>query len=97
MATPTDVLAPALASDISDRAFRVLHVLALHTDGGWTAVPVVAAKLGMKPHQVRGALAELCTERLAEKDRRYELGDTGRKTWHTYFRLVDDNATEDAA
>ncbi|PNG18593.1 Rrf2 family transcriptional regulator [Streptomyces cahuitamycinicus] len=97
MATPTDVMTPALASSISDRAFRVLHVLALHMDSGWVPIPPIAELLGMTSHQIRLPLAELRAAGMVEHDRRYEIGDTGRKTWHTYVRLVDDTATEDAA
>lgn len=97
MTTPTDVMAPALASSISDRAFRVLHVLALHMDSGWHPIPPIADMLGMTSHQIRLPLAELRAAGMVEHDRRYERGNTGRPTWHTYVRLTDDNATEDAA
>jgi hypothetical protein len=48
-------------------------------------------------HQIRLPLAELCAAGIVERDRRYETGDTGRKTWHTYVRLVEDTSTEAAA
>ncbi len=97
MATPTDVMRPALASGISDRAFRVLHVLALHLDSGWVPIPPIADLLGMTPHQIRLPLAELRAAGMVEHDRRYVTGDTGRKTWHTYVRLADDMPAEVAA
>ncbi|MCD9903229.1 hypothetical protein LUR56_31255 [Streptomyces sp. MT29] len=102
MTTPTDVMKPALASPISDRAFRVLHVLALHMDDarqadGWVAIPPIAERLGMTSHQIRLPLAELRTTGMIEHDKRYERGATGRMTWHTYVRFVGDHATEAAA
>ncbi|MDH6628677.1 putative ArsR family transcriptional regulator [Streptomyces sp. LBL] len=97
MATPTDVLAPALAGGISDRAFRLFCVLVLRTDGGWVPVPRFAAMCGMTSHQIRMFLAELRAADIVETERRYEPGDTGRKTWHTYLRLVDDAPAEVAA
>lgn len=97
MTTPTDVMAEALASSISHAAFRVLHVLALHMRSGWVDLPPIAEMCRMTPHQIRLPLAELRGARLIEHERRYETGATGRKTWHTYVRLVDDNATEAAA
>ncbi|WP_108934612.1 hypothetical protein [Streptomyces ardesiacus] len=89
MSTPTTVLQPALASGISDRAFRLYCLLVLCTDG-WVSIPPVAAMCGLTPHQIRLPLAELCDAGMVERDRRYETGDTGRKTWHTYIRLTDD-------
>lgn len=97
MTTPTDVLEPALASGISDRAFRLYCVLVLRTEGGWVSIPPVAAKCGLTSHQIRLPLAELCAVGIVERHRRYETGDTGRKTWHTYVRLVDDTSAEAAA
>ncbi|MEU5978452.1 hypothetical protein [Streptomyces sp. NPDC047315] len=93
MATPTDVLTPALASGISDRAFRMYCVLVLRTDGGWVPVPLFAGMCGMRSHQIRLFLTELRTAGVIETERRYGVGATGRKTWHTFVRLVDDNAT----
>lgn len=100
MTTPTDVLDPALASDISDRAFRLLCAVTTHpTDGDtpWVTLPPIAKRMRLTPHQVRQALAELRDARMVVTERRYEMGSTGRKTWRTYVRLVDDNATEDVA
>ncbi|MFC9280943.1 hypothetical protein [Streptomyces collinus] len=99
MATPTDTHAPALASSISvsDRAFRIFFALATEMDRGWVRVSSVASQLDMTSHQIRLPLAELRDAGITTHERRYETGDTGRKTWHTYVRLVDDNATEATA
>ncbi|MET9776122.1 hypothetical protein ABZ023_18010 [Streptomyces sp. NPDC006367] len=96
MSTPTTVLEPALASSISDRAFRLFCLLVLRTDG-WVPIPPVAAMCGLTPHQVRLALAELRNVGMIERDRRYETGDTGRKTWHTYIRLTGDEGQRESA
>ncbi|MER6109258.1 hypothetical protein [Streptomyces hirsutus] len=96
MTTRTTVLKPALASSISDPAFRLYCVLVLHIGDGWAPVPLVAEKRGLKPHQIRLHLAELHAAGMIKRDRRYERGATGRPTWHTYVCL-DDNATVDAA
>ncbi|MET8717458.1 hypothetical protein ABZV52_30280 [Streptomyces sp. NPDC004735] len=97
MTTPTDVMTDALGSSISHLAFRVLHVLALHMDAGWVDIPPIAKKCRMTPHQIRLPLTELRDAHLIEHERRYETGATGRKTWHTYVRLVGDSTTEAAA
>ncbi|MFF8789246.1 hypothetical protein [Streptomyces sp. NPDC015125] len=99
MATPTDLHAPALASSISvsDRAFRILYALATEMDRGWVPVSSVAEQLEMTSHQIRLPLTELREAGITDHERRYEVGDTGRKTWHTYVRLVGDNASEAAA
>ncbi|MEU3200922.1 hypothetical protein [Streptomyces sp. NPDC006996] len=94
MATPTDVMKPALASGISDRAFRILYVLAVDMERGWVPLSSVAERLEMTSHQIRLPVSELRAAGLIEHDRRYERGSTGRPTWRTYARLVDDNATE---
>ncbi|MFG2408729.1 hypothetical protein ACGFR8_31185 [Streptomyces brevispora] len=96
MTTPTAFMAEALASSISHAAFRVLHVLALHMNSGWVDIPPIAEKCRMTPHQIRLPLAELREVHLIEHERRYETGATGRKTWHTYVRLVDDSTSEAA-
>jgi hypothetical protein len=99
MATPTDVLAPALASSISvsDRAFRIFYALAAEMDPGWVRVASVAKQIEMTSHQIRLPLAELREKRITTQERRYETGETGRKTWHTYVRLVGDDITEATA
>lgn len=66
-------------------------------DHGWVSIPPIAELLGMTPHQIRLPLAELRAAGMVEHDRRYETGDTGRKTWHTYVRLADDTPAEAAA
>ncbi|MFI6142346.1 hypothetical protein ACIBCC_29665 [Streptomyces griseus] len=80
-----------LATAMSDRAFRVFCVLVLRTNGTWRDIPAIAAEMSMRPHEIRHALSELCAVGLAQKERRYERGSTGRPTWHTYVRLADDN------
>ncbi|MFF4543590.1 hypothetical protein ACFY1J_04995 [Streptomyces sp. NPDC001406] len=100
MTTPTDVLDPALASDISDRAFRLFCAITTHpadADDPWVAIPPIAERMRLTPHQVRLPLAELRKANMVVSQRRYETGSTGRKTWHTYVRLVDDAPTEAAA
>lgn len=99
MTTPTDVLDPALASDISDRAFRLFCAITTHpTDGDnpWVTLPPIAERMRLTPHQVRQALTELRDARMVVTERRYEMGSTGRKTWRTYVRPADD-ASKDAA
>ncbi|MFJ4988720.1 hypothetical protein ACIP9H_33590 [Streptomyces sp. NPDC088732] len=86
-------LQPALASGISDRAFRLYCALVLTTTGEWTAIPKVAAECRITPHQARGPLTQLVDKSLIERERVYETGSSGRKTWHTYVRLIED-ATE---
>lgn len=81
----------AEATDLSDRAFRVLCELATHPRGHWVDVPSVAAGLKIKPHAVRRALAELRAAGVAERDRRF-IRDNGRATHRTYFRLTNDTS-----
>ncbi|MEV7512099.1 hypothetical protein AB0O57_29495 [Streptomyces sp. NPDC091201] len=88
--TPQDALNPALATAISDRAFRLYTVLVLRTAGEWTAIPSLAAALGLTPHQVRFPLSELRSQDMVETNRVYETGGNNRKTWRTYVRLPDD-------
>jgi transcription initiation factor IIE alpha subunit len=81
-------------SKFSDRAFRINFALMMEMPPGWIAVSDIAEHLGMSSHKIRMALAELRGNGIIARQRRYETGDTGRKTWHTYVRLVDDNTTE---
>jgi predicted ArsR family transcriptional regulator len=89
MTVSTDALRPALASGISDRAFRLYCVIVLRTNGEWVPIPPLAEQCSLTAHQVRLPLAELRAAGMIERDRRYERGGTGRKTWHTYVRLSD--------
>ncbi|OEJ21008.1 hypothetical protein [Streptomyces subrutilus] len=91
--TQQTVLDPALATDISDRAFRLYTVLVLRTSGEWTAIPSLAAALGLTPHQVRFPLSELRASAMVETNRVYETGEHDRKTWHTYVRLPEDTTS----
>ncbi|MFB7403403.1 hypothetical protein ACFCZR_24820 [Streptomyces rubiginosohelvolus] len=93
----TSAISNSLAADMSDRAFRVYCVLVLRTTGEWTDFPFVAAEINLNPHEIRHALTELFGTGLVQKDRRYETGATGRKTWHTYVRLAPEKAPADAA
>lgn len=81
---------PALAADISDRAFRLYLVLVLRTSGEWKSIPWLAAERGLTSHQVRFPLAELRDSAMVETKRVYETGEHGRKTWHTYVRIPED-------
>lgn len=81
----------SLAAQISDRGFRVFCVLVLHPSGEWRDIPSIAAAVQLNPHQIRHAITELCGAGLIEKERRYESGASGRKTWHTYVRPLDDD------
>ncbi|MFJ2745293.1 hypothetical protein ACIO3O_37180 [Streptomyces sp. NPDC087440] len=94
MHTRTTPLGPALATGISDRAFRLYSVLVLTTSGGqWVTIPELAAACRLKPYEARPALSELRKADMVEADRRYVTGDTGRKTWRTYIRLPEDTAS----
>ncbi|MFK0279567.1 helix-turn-helix domain-containing protein [Streptomyces sp. NPDC090499] len=83
------------ATDLSDRAFRVLCQLALYPRGAWVDVPSVADGLKVKPHAVRRALAELRTAGVAERDRRF-IRDGDRPTHRTYFRLTNETSEASA-
>ncbi|RZU28189.1 hypothetical protein EV284_6355 [Streptomyces sp. BK022] len=97
MAIPTSTITPVLASDISDRAFRLYVVLALRPDNDWISCQDVATAVGMKSHEIRMPLAELRRVGLAERERRYERHSKNRKTWHTYVRLLPASTTSEAA
>ncbi|WP_399554059.1 hypothetical protein [Streptomyces anulatus] len=91
-----------LDTAMSDRAFRVFCVLVLRTAGEWRDIPYVADAVNLTTHEIRSTIAELHTAGLIRKERRYETGVSGRKTWHTYIALTDDttplsSAVEDAA
>ncbi|MFZ3557233.1 hypothetical protein [Streptomyces sp. BH055] len=88
---------PALATGISDRAFRLFCVLVLHTDGEWVRVQDVADDCNLTNHQVRAPLAELRKADMVESRRVYEQGSQGRPTWHTHFRLAPATNSEAAA
>ncbi|WP_413100933.1 hypothetical protein [Streptomyces sp. Inha503] len=89
MSTRTVDVAPVLAGGISDRAFRLYCYLVLYSRGCWVTVQDAADACGLTNHQAREPLSELREAGLAESQRVYEKGDHGRKTWHTYFRLVE--------
>ncbi|MGW3628371.1 hypothetical protein [Streptomyces sp. NPDC000880] len=93
MNSPRTALEPALATDISDRAFRLYCYLVLRTSGEWVTIPTMAAACGLNPYQARAPFAELRDAAMVETDRVYEPGDTGRKTWRTYVRLPEDTAS----
>lgn len=79
--------APALAGGISDRAFRLYCYLVLESDGDWITVQGAADACNLTNHQAREPFSELREAGMAESRRVYEMGDHGRKTWHTHFRL----------
>lgn len=85
------------ARQLSDRAHRMVFELALHS-GEWVDVTSICTSLGLSSHAVRGALTELRTAGMAERQRRMARSRaTGRRTHRTYFRLTDDNTSEAAA
>ncbi|MCX4976420.1 MULTISPECIES: hypothetical protein [unclassified Streptomyces] len=81
--TPLDQV---LASDISDRAFRLYAALVLNTSGGWVALADIADRAALNSHEARGPLAELSSAGLAEKNRRWI---SHLKTHRAYVRLFD--------
>ncbi|MFE0058641.1 hypothetical protein [Streptomyces sp. NPDC059003] len=87
-------IAPAVAGEISDRAFRLYCYLVLESDGGWVTVQDVADGCNLTNHQAREPLSELRGAGMAESRRVYEMGTHGRKTWHTHFRLPQDTTSE---
>lgn len=87
---PSTALEQELATDISDRAFRLYCVLVLRTAGQWTPLNAMAEGCGLTNHEARRPLAELLQARLAVKKRVYVTGTTGRKTWQTRVRLAED-------
>ncbi|MET8696820.1 hypothetical protein ABZV65_30270 [Streptomyces bauhiniae] len=96
MTTPAETVATVVASDISDRAFRLYVVIALHGDA-WMSCQDIATAVGMKSHEIRMPLAELRRVGLVERERRYERHAKNRKTWHTYVRLTPAGTTTEAA
>ncbi|MFG2986143.1 hypothetical protein ACGFYQ_33660 [Streptomyces sp. NPDC048258] len=97
MNNPHTAVVQELATDISDRAFRLYCVFVLRTSGEWTTVPALAAACGLKHHQVRAPLTELHRAALIERDRVYQKAGAGRMTWRTYFRLPEDTSAATTA
>ncbi|MFD4799250.1 hypothetical protein [Streptomyces anulatus] len=85
-----------LATAMSDRAFRVFCVLVLRTSGEWRNIPYIADAVNLTAHEIRSTITELHTAGLIRKDRRYETGASGRKTWHTYISLAEDSTSPDS-
>ncbi|MFJ2225513.1 hypothetical protein ACIOFY_36425 [Streptomyces anulatus] len=85
-----------LDTAMSDRAFRVFCVLVLRTAGEWRDIPFIADALNLTTHEIRSTITELHTAGLIRKERRYETGTSGRKTWHTYIALTDDTTPSSA-
>ncbi|MDR3082359.1 MAG: hypothetical protein LBV60_15780, partial [Streptomyces sp.] len=51
---------------------------------------IIHTNLGLTSHQVRSALAELISAKMAERERRPAASTTGcRRTHRTFFRLTD--------
>ncbi|MFD3514931.1 hypothetical protein [Streptomyces sp. NPDC058657] len=97
MFTRTADIVPALAEDISDRAFRLYCHLVLDSRDTWITVQDLADACNVTNHQARKPLAELRGAGMAESRRVYEMGAQGRKTWHTHFRLPLDTMNEATA
>lgn len=97
MPSTTVDIKPALAGDISDRAFRLYCYLVLYSRGDWVGVQDAADACSLTNHQAREPLSELRSADMIESQRVYEMGAQGRKTWHTYFRLRQETASEAAA
>ncbi|MEU1592754.1 hypothetical protein ABZ468_07810 [Streptomyces sp. NPDC005708] len=79
-------LSKALASDITDRAFRLYAALLFTGSHDWSALTDLANSAALTSHEARGPLLELCTAGLTEKERRWvpEL-----KTHRAYVRLLE--------
>ncbi|WP_435059433.1 hypothetical protein [Streptomyces sp. bgisy060] len=90
-------IVPVLAEGITDRAFRLYCFLALKTRGEWVTVQEVADACALTNHEARKPLSDLRRANMAESRRVYELGNHGRKTWHTRFRTVQDQMSGAAA
>src|SRR5262249_35847531 len=83
-------LSAALASDITDRAFRLYAALLFTGSHDWSALTDLANSAALTSHEARLPLLELCTAGLAEKERRWvpEL-----KPPRAYVRLLEAAAT----
>jgi DNA-binding IclR family transcriptional regulator len=87
----------APAQRLSDRAFRVLHVLTTQPDGEWVDVTDIYTSLGLNSHQVRDALSQLRRAGMAESKRRMARhSTTHRRTHRTFFRLANDTSEASA-
>lgn len=85
------------ARKLSDRAHRIVFTLAVY-GGEWVDVTTICTSLGLNSHQVRGALNELISAGMAERERRRKRSETGcRRTHRTYFRLTDETTNEASA
>ncbi|AKN68781.1 hypothetical protein QR97_02260 [Streptomyces sp. PBH53] len=97
MSTRDVDLVPALAGGISDRAFRLYTYLVLYSGGDWVSVEDLAHFCNLTNHQAREPLTELRHAGMAESKREYVMGEHGRKTWRTSYRLVQDAVSRAAA
>ncbi|MFK0290715.1 hypothetical protein ACIQU6_09580 [Streptomyces sp. NPDC090442] len=92
MSTRTVDLAPVLAGDVSDRAFRLYRHLVLDSRSHWDTLQAVADACNLTNHQARWPLAELRSRAMVESRRANEMGNHGRKTWRTYARIAEANS-----
>ncbi|MGW2550141.1 hypothetical protein [Streptomyces sp. NPDC001635] len=86
-------LSTALASDITDRAFRLYAALIFTGTHDWSALADLANNAALTSHEARGPLLELCSAGLAVKERRWV---PTLKTHRAYVRLAEPVTTAPA-
>lgn len=92
----SDTLNQRLASDISDRAFRLYCAAVISSRGEWVHIPALAAQCALTPHQARRPVAELLAAGLLERRCKYGTTD-GRRAKSTLFRLRNYTPSEASA